>query len=259
MYRYLSNLDDMLDLRECSVPHLCDNMHSMSDDTHTTSGVYAIYSVINGRTYVGSSVNFQSRWKVHRSELNTGKHSNVHLSRAWNLYGEDAFEFTILEACPIDQLLIREQHYLDLYFNSDPKPYNIDRVAGSRLGSTHSPETCAKMSVSRMGNKNLLGHTHTHETRVKMSSSRTGRKASQEHKDNISAGLMGREFSPEHRDRIGEANKRREVSDETKTKISDSNTGHKHTPETREKMRQSALAREARKREEKATVSDVNE
>lgn len=47
----------------------------------------------------------------------------------------------ILEYCDKDEVLSREQYYLDLL-----KPeYNVLKKAGSSLGFTHSEETKAKM------------------------------------------------------------------------------------------------------------------
>ena len=52
-------------------------------------------------------------------------------------YGYDNFDLEILEYCRADELVAREQYYLDLI-----KPeYNILNQAGSLLGFKHSEET----------------------------------------------------------------------------------------------------------------------
>ena len=76
-------------------------------------GVYKILNTVNNKPYIGSSVNIATRWGKHKSLLRYDKHENMKLQNAWNKYGEEAFVFLILEECEIDELLIREQYYLD--------------------------------------------------------------------------------------------------------------------------------------------------
>lgn len=93
------------------------------------SGIYAIRNTINNKFYVGSSVNFVSRWNVHRNALRRNAHHNPRLQNAWNKYGESAFEFVVIHACTDDiELLDLEQKHLDEWVNH-PKCYNIKNVA----------------------------------------------------------------------------------------------------------------------------------
>ena len=75
-------------------------------------GVYAIKCVANGKCYVGSSYRINGRWQSHRRLLRGGKSTCRYLQNAWTKYGEEAFEFTILEECSRDDLLKREGHYI---------------------------------------------------------------------------------------------------------------------------------------------------
>lgn len=168
------------------------------------SGVYVIYSKVNQRRYVGSSINIPKRWTVHRSELRKNVHHSPHLQRAWDKYGEDAFEFVVLEECAIEQLIEREQHFFEVY----EYKYNCAPVAESRLGYKHTPEARANMSAAQRGNKKAAGHVKSPETRAKTSAANTGRKLSSESRAKISESLLG--------------NKRSE--------------GYTHTPATRSKM-----------------------
>lgn len=79
-------------------------------------GIYLITNRINGKKYVGSTHDFTSRWRGHRSMLNRGVHFNNHLQNSWNKYGEDNFEFSILEALDenvdnFEQLLIEKEEF----------------------------------------------------------------------------------------------------------------------------------------------------
>jgi len=55
-------------------------------------------------------------------------------------YGYSNFKLEILEYCNKDEVIAREQYYLDLLL---PK-YNILKISGSSLGFKHSEETIAK-------------------------------------------------------------------------------------------------------------------
>ena len=115
------------------------------------SGIYIIKNIVNGKIYIGSSVNVFKRWTQHRYKLNKGNHANKHLQRAWNKYGISEFEFSILELInnPNKEILIElEQKYLDEHksFNKDVG-YNILKKADSSLGVEMTKETKNKLSL----------------------------------------------------------------------------------------------------------------
>ncbi len=60
-------------------------------------GVYEIRNTVTGECYIGKADSFEARWKLHRDTLRERRHHNHLLQAAWNSYGEDAFEFTVLE------------------------------------------------------------------------------------------------------------------------------------------------------------------
>lgn len=182
------------------------------------SGIYKILNIITYDFYTGSAVNFGNRWRQHRWELRRNIHGNEHLQNAWNKYGEDAFEFSILLYCDIENLLYYEQ----VVYDGLKPTYNISPTAGSSLGVKHtaearaktsaalmrhvvSPETRAKMSAARMGNQNALGYKHSPEARAKNSAANRGRKKSPEHRAKMSAAHMGRKKSPETRAKMSAA------------------------------------------------------
>lgn len=63
------------------------------------SGIYCIENKINNKTYIGSSKNLYQRLLKHFALLRHNKHENAHLQSAWNKYGEESFEWFILELC----------------------------------------------------------------------------------------------------------------------------------------------------------------
>lgn len=115
-----------------------------------TSGIYMIQNKVNGKRYIGKSVNLKQRWSTHQSRLDRNVHKNDYLQNSWDKYGNDAFKFFILEYVSQDRLLDREQWYLDniITFNED---YNLSRNAtggGSSLidrsGERHGRLMCTE-------------------------------------------------------------------------------------------------------------------
>ena len=60
-------------------------------------GIYKIENKVNGKVYVGQSIDIERRWYSHKTQLNGNRHGNVHLQNAWNKNGNNSFEFVIVE------------------------------------------------------------------------------------------------------------------------------------------------------------------
>ncbi len=97
-----------------------------------TSGVYQIKCTSNRKFYIGSAVDVLDRCEHHRSSLRRGDHRNSHLQAAWNKYGEDNFEFTVLESVDPNDLLNAEQNWIDQTQSANKEfGFNIYSIAGS--------------------------------------------------------------------------------------------------------------------------------
>lgn len=100
-----------------------------------TIGVYKILNKTTGKFYIGSSIDIEGRWRKHRSFLKRCCHPNPYLQAVWNKYGEDAFEFLILEVCSEDVVLMREQQWLNQTRSYDKEVgYNLSSIAESGRG-----------------------------------------------------------------------------------------------------------------------------
>ena len=148
-----------------------------------TIGIYKIENLVNGKTYIGSSINIEQRWSQHRWFLNTSSHHSPHLQRSFDKYGQDKFSFEILQELEFaETLLVVEQVYFSLY-----KPeYNVLPIAGSPKSRKLTEETRKKMSDAKKGKP------HSQETREKMSNSRKGRTHSEEHRKSMSLSRIGK-------------------------------------------------------------------
>ena len=113
------------------------------------TGVYKITNLTNGKIYVGSTsaLGFKKRWWGHRTRLRTNTHWNQHLQSSWNKYGEHQFRFEIIEECPPNDCISREQYYFDTLHPQ----YNILTTAGSMLGYHHTTATKQKIGDASRG------------------------------------------------------------------------------------------------------------
>ena len=178
------------------------------------SGIYQITNTCTGEFYVGSAVDFDKRWHGHLVKLRCDRHHNNHLRNAFIKYGESAFTFSVLELVSADELLVREQHYIDTL----SPVYNICKVAGSRLGAKHTEESIAKMSAVQSGKiisdeqKDKIRQAHLgmkmpDSTREAIAKANKGSKRTEEQKARMSAALKGRVVPEEQRKKMSEARK----------------------------------------------------
>jgi len=185
------------------------------------SGIYKLTNTVNEKVYVGSAVNLGNRKENHYACLRNNKHKNGRLQHSWNKHGEASFEFSILEYVEDKNNLIeREQFWMDFYDVVGDNGYNISPKAGSSLGVKHTAETRKRMSESRIGKKlsiehckkiseGNIGRVVTAETRQKSSNTQKGRSMSPSHYANYLASRLTMNYvpSPETREKLSESGK----------------------------------------------------
>lgn len=190
-------------------------LYECIDEANENSGIYFIFNVVNGRLYVGSSVNLKKRMQRHISTLIKRKHYNTHLQNAWDKYGMDSFIFIAVEYTLIENLIEREQFWLE-QFDFEKQLYNICPTAESRLGRLQTQETKNKISeaVKKVKSKSRRKRRIPEETRKYLSELRTGRRHSEEAKRKISEKNKGSKRSEESRKRMSDAQKKRRLKHE---------------------------------------------
>lgn len=114
------------------------------------SGIYKIQSKTKpDRVYIGSAIKIDKRWNIHLHHLRYNKHGNKRLQNHYNKYGEEDLVFSLLLECDKDELLMREQEFIDLYHPF----FNICQKAGSPQGRVVSEETKEKIRNFLRGRK----------------------------------------------------------------------------------------------------------
>lgn len=216
------------------------------------TGVYKITNKVNGKLYIGSTAEFfKKRWACHINDLRSGRHKNLHLQRSWDRDGEHNFEFLIVEYCPPEKCIEREQHYIDLYEPwDDRKGYNKRKVAESNLGIKYNEEIRQKNAMGRKDKRNSPEHNR------KISEALRGKKKSPEHVEKVAAKKRGKKLTDDHKRKISETvavscrtleyreqmskiKKGRIVSDETRRKLSEVRKGIVFSAEWRKNMSES--------------------
>jgi group I intron endonuclease len=185
----------------------------MADAILAASGIYKIRNIETGKVYIGSSINLKKRVSKHKTELKTGRHHSQKLQRAWDKYGAQAFEFFVLEMASNDELIEREQYWLD-HFDCANDGYNILPTAGSSSGYKLTEEHRRKIGAGNAGKVRTdamreklsiahMGHSTSVETRAKMGAAATGHSRGRGYKHTaealkkISEASKLRKFSPE--------------------------------------------------------------
>lgn len=90
-------------------------------------GIYKIENKINGKVYIGQSIDIFKRWAVH---ANAKKSPKMVITKAILKYGVDKFNFEILELCDKTLLNQREIYWIDKC-NSYNNGYNSTKGGDS--------------------------------------------------------------------------------------------------------------------------------
>lgn len=187
--------------------------------------IYKIVNTVNGKCYVGQTIDPETRWRSHRVKLRGGHHWNAYLQAAWNKYGEDAFAFdiveTLLEGTKEELNILEEMHIKETAGHN----YNL-RSGNAAGGGSMSEETKKRISESKRGT------ICTQATRQKISVANMGRippnkgvPCSEGQKIQISNTLKGRTVPEEVRKKISNSTKgKRSQSPETRAKLSEAAT-----------------------------------
>lgn len=107
-------------------------------------GIYLWRNKLNGRCYVGQSVNLYDRIRAHHFDSRRG--IKALLYNSIRKYGIENFEVTILQLCTRDQLHEREIHFIKEYNCVDPKGYNL--TCGGDVNVMLIPEIRAKSKAA---------------------------------------------------------------------------------------------------------------
>lgn len=106
----------------------------------TEGGVFQIKNTVNGKVLVTATPNLKTM-EGKRFQLRMGSHKNAELQAEWKQFGEDAFEFEVLEVVEdnVESALARqealrllEERWLDKLQPYGDRGYNRAKTADGR-------------------------------------------------------------------------------------------------------------------------------
>lgn len=109
--------------------------------------IYKITNTINNKCYIGQTVNYEKRFRTHKSQLRNNNHENPHLQNSWNIYGEENFIFEVIDYGENYNEL--EKKYIR-YFKSNNREFGFNITSGGDLPPAHKGEkhNMAKLTLT---------------------------------------------------------------------------------------------------------------
>lgn len=189
-------------------------------------GIYCFRNKVNGKVYIGKSLDLDRRIKEHYCLL----HNNLDTSRLqtdFNVYGYSNFEISLIEECSIEHLDEREIYWISFYDARNPeKGYN--KAKGGEGGCGHPMSLEARKKISEAAKRQHQNMTP--EMRAQRSEA-------------ISKAGKGRKMTPEQCKKASERVKRSWQDPERRVKHSKALTGTHRTPEQRQRMSENVRKR----------------
>ena len=160
--------------------------------------IYKITNLVNGKVYIGQTLNPSKRFKKHIYSLKNNSHYNIYLQNSWNKYGIDNFEFKIINSAnKLNDANLLEIQYIKLYHSTNPTyGYNIE--SGGK-NSSPSEKTKTKISKTMIKNETTKGTNNgMYGIKGKLNPN-YGKKLTTEHKQKLSKAKKGKRISEKHK------------------------------------------------------------
>lgn len=141
-----------------------------------TIGIYCIKNNVNGKIYVGQSINIERRIITHKRSIKScdisKSRTNINVLYDAIKHGEDVFEFNVLEICSKDMLYRREKHWIFFYEEKGVVLYNkrtdCKGYQNPNKDNSWSDEQRLKMSEIKK-QQHLSGNIYNDEWKTKIS------------------------------------------------------------------------------------------
>lgn len=90
-------------------------------------GIYKIINKINGKIYIGQSIDIEERWKQHKYKTfnANGNAYNSAIHQAFRKYGVENFEYQVIELCSVEELDTKEIYWIEKLNTLAPNGYKI--------------------------------------------------------------------------------------------------------------------------------------
>ena len=139
------------------------------NSTEKLCGIYLIYCNANGGEYIGSSIDIVNRCNEHLRYLRNNWYAidsrydhKPYMQNSFNKYGEDTFQYFVIEECSVESLCDRETFYIHTMrpaFNTVQEAYRAPKY--SELSPEQQLRKYAKFIATKTKNNTF---TPSHET-----------------------------------------------------------------------------------------------
>ena len=179
--------------------------------------VYLILNKINGRKYVGQTVQpLKVRFNEHAK-----KKDNTLIANAIRKYGKENFYCGVIKTCSSkEELDYWEKFFIAALKSKKPYGYNLTDGGEGFIGYRHTPEVLAKIRETKKRSSRVAEHC------AKIAAARRGKPLSPEHIAKVSAALKGKPKTAEHCAKIAAALKGQPLTPERRAKISATERGY---------------------------------
>ena len=171
--------------------------------------IYRIINKLNGKIYVGQTINFKQRMGQHKRDSSK---SRPGIDMAIAKYGWENFSVEIIEECSVEQLNEREIFWIAALNSKAPSGYNLTDGGDGIVGCTD--ETRAKLAAASKG------HEVSEETRTKIGIASKNRHPNEETIAKMVAAHTGKHHSEETRAKLSAMNKGHKLPAKSCAKIS---------------------------------------
>lgn len=185
--------------------------------------IYKITNNVNGKIYIGKTINLEDRWYKHKYLAMKG--INRHLYSAMRKYGIDNFSFEVIEQCDDNILNDREKYWIDTLASCD-RNIGYNKTIGGDSGDTWTYNNHQEQT-SKLLSEKLKGKKHDPDSYRRAGEKRRGYKMNDEQRKKISDSLKNghitgriKSVPPPHYDRTGE-----HQPDSAKRKLSEYRAG----------------------------------
>ena len=103
------------------------------DTVKNVRGIYKVTNKINGKVYIGQSVDIGKRWRQHMTAKD-----DIYFHKAIQKYGVENFQWEIIEKCKKKDLDERESYWIE-YYDSYNKGYNCTKGGEGVSGGEDHP------------------------------------------------------------------------------------------------------------------------
>lgn len=177
-------------------------------------GIYKITNKINGKFYIGQSIDIKRRFMEHKCPH--GTMSSIKL--AIKKYGKENFSFEVIEECEAELLDEREMYWIA---RLNPQ-YNRNEGGGGCKGFRLSPEIRKRISQKNKQYWNQLPDDKKEKIQERLCGPPKGHKVSEETRAKLRAANLGKKQSAETVDKRKATIAKKKLSGYVQT-----NSGHK--------------------------------